>query len=152
MTNDDNAAGTVVGLRASDAERERVAKIIRTAATDGLLTLEEADERLAVVYAARYRDELTPITADLPAGGRHLLANTEEARTAGRRGLIGHIAVVTVIAALLIVAWAASDAPFFWPIWPIAFMVFTVVRHARRLRRPWASGPPWFGPPWAGRA
>ena len=135
------------GLRASDAERERIAKILRAAAADGLLTLEEADERLAVVYAAKYRDELAPVTADLPASGRHLLDNTPEARSAGRRGLIGHIAVVTVIAALLVVAWSASNAPFFWPIWPIAFMVFTVVRHARRLRHPWVAGP-WVGPPW----
>ncbi len=135
------------GLRASDVERERVATILRAAAADGLLTLEEADERLAVVYAAKYRDELAPATADLPASGRHLLGNTPEARSAGRRGLTGHVAVVTVITALLIVAWSASNAPFFWPIWPIAFMVFTVVRHARRLRHPWTAGP-WIGPPW----
>jgi hypothetical protein len=139
-------------LRASDAERERVADILRAAAADGRLTLEEADERLAVVYAAKLRDELNPVTADLPASGWPMPGRTPEAQAAGRRGLIGHIAVVIVITALLIVAWAASNAPFFWPIWPIAFLVFTVVRHARRLRHPWVGGPPWFGPPWARRA
>lgn len=133
-------------LRASDTERERVATILRAATADGLLTLEEADERQAVVYAARYRDELTPVTADLPAAGRHLLADTPQARSAARNGLARHIAVVAVIAALLVGAWAASDAPFFWPIWPIAFLTFTVFAHARRLRRPWARPP---GARWA---
>jgi len=139
-----------VQLRASNAERERVATILRAAAADGLLTLEEADERLAIVYASQYRDELTPVTADLPAAGRHLLTNTPEERAARRSGLIWHGAVVAVIAALLVAAWAASDAPFFWPIWPIGFLLFTVFAHARRLNRPWA-GPPWAGPLWAGR-
>src|SRR3954447_14616667 len=53
-------------VRASDAERERIAQILSTATADGLLTLEEADERLAAAYDARYRDELGPLTADLP--------------------------------------------------------------------------------------
>jgi len=136
-------------LRASDAERERVAQIVRAAAADGMLTLEEADERLATVYAARYRHELTPVTADLPAGGRPLLANTSEATAARRAGLIRHIGFVTVIAVLLVAAWAASDAPFFWPIWPLAFLAFTVFRRARYVRHPWIADQPWAGgPPW----
>jgi hypothetical protein len=121
-------------LRASDAERDRVAAILRAAAAQGMLTLEEVDERLAVVYAAKFREELEPVTADLPAGGRPLLATTPEARAAERAALVRHVAVVVVIAALLVVAWAASDAPFFWPVWPLAFLVFTLVRRVRGPR------------------
>src|SRR4051794_24615012 len=77
-------------LRASDAEREHTARILRAAAGEGMLTLEEADERMATVYAARYRSELAPLTADLPDGGRPLLQNTPEARAAARSGLIRH--------------------------------------------------------------
>lgn len=140
-----------VKLRASDEERERVATILREAAARGLLTLDEAGERQATVYAAKYRDELEPMTADLPGGGRHLLADTDEARAVARRALTWHIVVVVGISALLVAAWVASDAPFFWPIWPIAFLVFTVVRHHRWRRRPW-MGPPWTGRPWVGQS
>ena len=53
-------------LRASDSDRERVADVIRQAAGDGRLTMEELDERLDAVYAARTYAELEPITRDLP--------------------------------------------------------------------------------------
>lgn len=131
--------------RASDADREHVARILRAAAGEGMLTLDEADERLAVVYAARYRDELSPLTLDLPNGGEHLLANTAEARAAARTGLTRHIITVVVVASLLVAAWWVSDVPFFWPAWPLAFMAFSVWAHARRIGRPW-GGRPWGGP------
>jgi hypothetical protein len=54
-------------MRASDADRERVAEVLRTAASEGRLHLDELDERLAAVYAARTYAELEPITHDLPA-------------------------------------------------------------------------------------
>jgi Domain of unknown function (DUF1707) len=59
-------------LRASDADRERVADVLRQAAGDGRLTMEELDQRLDAVYAAKTYAELEPITRDLPqtAGGQ----------------------------------------------------------------------------------
>jgi len=56
-------------LRASDADRERIADVLRQAAGDGRLTMEELDERLDAVYAAKTYAELEPITKDLPASG-----------------------------------------------------------------------------------
>jgi hypothetical protein len=56
-------------LRASDADRERVANVLREAAGDGRLTMAELDERLDSVYAAKTYAELEPITHDLPATG-----------------------------------------------------------------------------------
>jgi hypothetical protein len=56
-------------LRASDADRERVANVLREAAGDGRLTMEELDERLDAVYAAKTYAELEPVTRDLPATG-----------------------------------------------------------------------------------
>lgn len=41
---------SIADVRASDAEREHVARILRAAAGEGLLTLGEADERLAALY------------------------------------------------------------------------------------------------------
>jgi hypothetical protein len=53
-------------LRASDADRERVAETLREAAGEGRLTMDELDERLDAVYAAKTYAELVPITHDLP--------------------------------------------------------------------------------------
>src|SRR5436305_15005884 len=53
-------------LRAADADRERVATTVQTAGAEGRLTLEEVEERLGDVYRARFTDELTVLTADLP--------------------------------------------------------------------------------------
>jgi uncharacterized protein DUF1707 len=54
--------------RASDAEREEVATIVREAVGEGRLDIAEGDQRLASIYAAKYRDELAPLVTDLPAG------------------------------------------------------------------------------------
>src|SRR5919204_4927285 len=53
-------------MRISDAERDHVASILREAAGDGRLDLEELDERLSAVYAAKTYGDLEPITHDLP--------------------------------------------------------------------------------------
>src|SRR6201996_4582402 len=63
------AAREPQNLRASDADRERVAEVLREAAGDGRLTMDELDERLDAVYAAKTYAELEPITHDLPATG-----------------------------------------------------------------------------------
>ncbi|CAL9473793.1 hypothetical protein SUDANB15_02878 [Streptomyces sp. enrichment culture] len=53
-------------LRASDADRERVADILRDALAEGRLDMEEFGERLDATYKARTYGELAPITRDLP--------------------------------------------------------------------------------------
>jgi hypothetical protein len=52
-------------LRASDADRERTAELLRRAAGEGRLTLEELDERLDTVYETRTQRELDRLTADI---------------------------------------------------------------------------------------
>ena len=65
-------------IRASDADRERVAELVRTAVGDGRLTVVEGDERQAAAYGAVFRHELEPVTADLapsvPATGSATVA------------------------------------------------------------------------------
>ncbi|GAA3493004.1 DUF1707 domain-containing protein [Streptomyces prasinosporus] len=56
-------------LRASDADRERVADVLRDALAEGRLDMEEFEERLDATYKARTYGELAPITRDLPAAG-----------------------------------------------------------------------------------
>lgn len=54
-------------LRASDADRERVAEALREAYAEGRLTAEEHGERVDAVYAAKTLGELVPLTRDLPS-------------------------------------------------------------------------------------
>jgi hypothetical protein len=54
-------------LRATDADRERVADRLRAAAADGQLSFDELEERLNAAYAARTGGDLVPLTADLQA-------------------------------------------------------------------------------------
>ena len=60
-------------LRVSDADRHKVAEILREAAGEGRLDLDELDERLESAYAAKTYADLMPITADLPLRGRENL-------------------------------------------------------------------------------
>ncbi|MFD5103420.1 DUF1707 SHOCT-like domain-containing protein [Streptomyces albidochromogenes] len=56
-------------LRASDADRDRVADILRDAVAEGRLTAEEHAERVESVYRAKTVAELEPLVQDLPAPG-----------------------------------------------------------------------------------
>jgi hypothetical protein len=55
-------------LRASDADRDRVADILRDALAEGRLDAAEHSERLDRVYAAKTLGDLEPLVRDLPAG------------------------------------------------------------------------------------
>lgn len=57
------------GLRISDADREHAARRLQTALAEGRITVSELEERLVVVYGARYEAELRPPLADLPPEG-----------------------------------------------------------------------------------
>ncbi|MBS2964344.1 DUF1707 and DUF2154 domain-containing protein [Actinocrinis puniceicyclus] len=65
-TGDPNAG---LEMRASDADRERVAEQLRDAAGHGRLTMDELEERLEHAYSAKTYAELEPLTRDLPAPG-----------------------------------------------------------------------------------
>jgi hypothetical protein len=134
-------------IRASDEERERMAHILRTAMTEGRLTLEEGEQRLAAAYAATYREDLTPLTADLPGGGRHALADTPQAREFARRHLRLHAGKIALVAAVLVGLWALSGAHFFWPAIPLAFLLFGLFARLRFYQFTRATGH-WPGGRW----
>jgi hypothetical protein len=54
-------------LRASHADRDQVAELLRVAAGDGRLSADELDDRLESALTARTYAELAALTADLPA-------------------------------------------------------------------------------------
>jgi hypothetical protein len=118
-------------LRASDADRTATAKTLQDAVGRGLLSPEEGGERLAAAFAAVYRDELPPLTADLPAtapaapsaavGWQAVLAllvaqvraEITATRAAGLRSRrFAVAAVVTVLLVGLVVLGAVSGSGF----------------------------------------
>jgi len=52
-------------LRASDADREHTAELLRRAAGEGRLDVDELEERLSTVYATRTQAELEALVADV---------------------------------------------------------------------------------------
>lgn len=57
-------------LRVSDADRHAVADILREAAGEGRLEIDELEERLEETYKAKTYADLEPITQDLPVAGQ----------------------------------------------------------------------------------
>jgi hypothetical protein len=57
---------TRLAVRASDAERDRVADLLREHTAQGRLTLDEFTDRVGAAYAATTRGELNELVADLP--------------------------------------------------------------------------------------
>lgn len=57
-------------LRISDHDRHTVAEMLRKAAGEGRIDLDELDQRLDATYHAKTYGELAPITADLPVTAR----------------------------------------------------------------------------------
>ena len=53
---------------AGSADRERTVGVLRAGFTEGRLTQDELDDRVARAYAARTYGDLWALTADLPAG------------------------------------------------------------------------------------
>lgn len=56
-------------MRISDDDRHKVAEVLRLAAGEGRIDLEELDQRLEATYQAKTYGELVPITLDLPTAG-----------------------------------------------------------------------------------
>ena len=65
----------VPDIRASDAERERVATELRGHAAEGRLDVDELDERLQQAYAARTRGDLDKLTAIIEASQPKVIAH-----------------------------------------------------------------------------
>ena len=60
------ATSGVPPVRASDAERDQAAEILRAGYAEGRLSRAELDERLTAAYAAQTRADLQDLTSDLP--------------------------------------------------------------------------------------
>ena len=124
--------GSSPELRASDAEREQVADLLRVHAAEGRLDPDELEGRLSSAYAARTHGELAVLTADLPPAppvarppGRPRPAIPERLRPVVARWVAFN--------AIAIIVWAATGDGLddFWPKWVlVATTVFAILRLA----------------------
>ena len=114
-------------VRASDAEREEVAGVVQAAGAEGRLTLAETEDRLAGIYGTTFRHELAEFTADLPKA----TTPPRPVRQLPRGPLAVHAAIVLVLATVLIVRWLNSGVPYFWPAFPMFWLVASLAVHAR---------------------
>jgi Domain of unknown function (DUF1707) len=62
------AAGAHGHLRASDADREQVLEVLKTAFAEGRLTMAELDARAGQALVSRTYGELAALTTDIPSG------------------------------------------------------------------------------------
>ncbi|WP_413105999.1 DUF1707 SHOCT-like domain-containing protein [Streptomyces sp. Inha503] len=85
------APAAVAELRASDADRDRIADILREALAEGRLQPEEHAERIDAVYRAKTLGELEPLVRDLPAaptrGAASASASARDAESGWPRSL-----------------------------------------------------------------
>ncbi|WP_432180331.1 DUF1707 SHOCT-like domain-containing protein [Streptomyces sp. NBC_00063] len=79
-------------LRASDADRDRTADILREALAEGRLTAEEHAERIDGVYRAKTHAELEPLVRDLP--GAHTQRRPAASSPAPNRPGVGAVPAV----------------------------------------------------------
>ncbi|MET8831090.1 DUF1707 domain-containing protein [Streptomyces sp. NPDC004610] len=78
-------------MRASDAERDRIADILREAMAEGRLTADEHAERIDGVYRAKTVGELEPLIRDLPGAHQEPAASASAYRAAPSRPSAGAI-------------------------------------------------------------
>ena len=85
-------------MRISDADRQRVADVLRDAAGDGRLDLEELDERLERTWQAKTYGDLVPITVDLQAAAPVVPpAGVPVRRTPAGLPAVGHASSVAIM-------------------------------------------------------
>lgn len=111
-------------LRASDAERERVAAQLREHCAAGRITPEELDERSDAAFSARTLGELRGLLADLPAlpdAGRATAGlqrrHADPARELAKKRVVQRTGAWLLIFVACVAIWAATGAHYFWPMW-----------------------------------
>jgi hypothetical protein len=118
-TNERGGASYTRGLRASDADREATATILRQHYTEGRLDAREYDERIDRCYAAKTVRELDDLFVDLPRTGASR-AEQESAHHEWRPPW--RFAILLPIVVALIVLCALTGAHLVWLALPLFFI------------------------------
>jgi len=128
-----NTGSRDVDLRASDADRERVAQTLREHYSAGRLSDDDLSERVETAYAARTTADLAALTADLPSPAPARRPPQRRRRGALETTVRVHASVYLVVNVMLIAIWAAAGGGYFWPIWSILGWGIGVGCHAAPL-------------------
>jgi hypothetical protein len=127
-------------LRASDADRERVASELRDHYAEGRLDADELSGRLDAVYASRTTAELDGLKTDLPAlpvSPVQRRAELVARRAELRRHLIQRTGAATVPFLICTAIWASNGAESnFWPAFALIFPLIFLVRNGWALYGP----------------
>jgi Domain of unknown function (DUF1707)/2TM domain len=134
-------------LRASDADRERVAEALRQHHVEGRLDAEELNQRLDRTYAAKTFGELDAITTDLPpirtparAGAPVRPRPPDPGRAKARAAFQRHLFTYAWVNGMLVVIWALTNfAGYFWPVWPMLGWGIGLAAHAFSVYGPRAD-------------
>jgi len=117
----------VSGLRASDADRQRTIALLRTAAGEGCIDLDELEHRIEAAYDARTRGDLDAVTSDIPPGVTGPPAVAGGTPPSHRNPLVleddefrNHLTVYCLVIGMLIGIWLLGGAGHFWPFYPAA--------------------------------
>ena len=86
-------------VRASDADRERTADVLRRQAGEGRLEPEELEERLERAFGARTLADLDSLTADLPAPSRR----QERSRPRPAAPPVGALLIAAIVTLAIVV-------------------------------------------------
>ena len=113
---------------ASDAEREAAAEELRGHMAEGRLTTDEFSERVATIYAARTRAEVSNALERLPRTPAEEPAPAEPGRS-GLPELAGRLAVqsaIPFVVCTLVWLFTGTDGDF-WPKWVLLAMAIAFV-------------------------
>jgi Domain of unknown function (DUF1707) len=114
-------------MRASDADRERVADTLKTAFAHGRLTKDEFDARIGQTFVSRTYAELATVTAGLPARPARLqpphAAPARRMSNAARWGISGFI-TPAILTAAFVFATTPGAGPFGAVAFVVAFVYF----------------------------
>ena len=117
----------VPGLRAADADRQRVVAELQRHFVDGRLGQEELAERVEAALAARTFGELDALLRDLP---RAEPARPRMPAAAVARGFGAHLGSYVLVMGLLVAVWlVTTPGGYFWPIWPLLGWGIGVASH-----------------------
>ena len=110
-------------IRASHADREKVVAALRQHTREGRLTLDEFEERVGEVYAARTLGDLDLALRELPAPvarqRRERQPRRRRHRPRPRLTLSGPVRTWAWVNLMLVAIWLMSGAGYFWPVWCI---------------------------------
>ncbi|MXG88661.1 DUF1707 domain-containing protein [Nocardioides sp. YIM 123512] len=136
----------LAGLRASDADRDRIQQVVNDAYADGRLDRGEYDERSAAVLGARTLGELPPLVADLVAAvpptsparpgtatsALELATPAQLQRRAEEKWRSDRWEAISAFATTTVICWAIWSFFMFggfpWPLFPTGALLLNLVR------------------------